>query len=341
MEIKYKKLFFICLLVIFIALPLTISLNKIKINSSFALEINYPSFGDLTITQNSSLPEYAKYFFNLGMALAGILALLVITVGGIYYLVSFAGGKFTDNGKEWIKSGVIGLVILLSSYLIVNTINPDLVYFRLEKLLPILSNVFPPGGSSQKQPPTTYYKEIPLGVITENLVSRTKDCYDFDANGNPIEGEEVKLGNKTINLPTYLDHDRADCFLKLTDAVQKKAKVIKDLSDKIIELMEQCSCAGKCDLTCNGCAYNGACPAPNPQQEGLCGGDCIGAGCQGDNDCCPPGIKDKIQGTNNATIDIIDCQGNIKNTKDWRNLEQTFLMCPVLLNLRLRLAKKQ
>jgi hypothetical protein len=315
MEIKYKKLFFICLLIAFIALPLTVGLNKIKINSSFALEIDYPSFGDLTITQNSSLPEYAKYFFNLGMALAGMLALIVITIGGAFYLISFASGKFTDNGKEWIKSGVIGLVILLSSYLIVNTINPDLVYFRLENLIPILSNVFPPGDRSQKQPPGSEYKEIPLGVITENLISRTRDCYDFDSKGNPIEGEKVRSDNNTISLPTYLDHDRVDCFLKLTDAAQRKAKVIKDLSDKIMELMAQCSCQGKCDLTCDSCTYSGVCPAPNPNQEGLCGGSCVGAGCQGENDCCPPGVKDKIQGTNDATIDIIDCQGNIKKYK--------------------------
>lgn len=340
MKIKYKKLFFVCLLVFFITLPATIGLNKIKINYSSALEVNYPSFLGLTVTQNSSLPEYAKYFFNLGMALAGALALLVIVFGGVHYLIAFAGGGFRDNGKEWIKSGVIGLLVLLSSYLIVYTINPDLVYFRLERLFPILSRIFPPNNPSPNQTPSVYYKEIPLGILSEKLVSRTMDCYDFDAEGNPIEGDEARTGSETTELPTYLDLDRIECFLKLADAAQKKSKVIKDLSDKIIELMKQCSCQGKCDLTCDTCAYNGACPAPDPKAEGLCSGNCIEAGCQGKNDCCPEGVKDKIQGTNKKTIDIKDCQGNIKKYKGLEEFRTDLFNVSSLVESQIQIGEK-
>ena len=61
------------------------------------------------------------------------------------------------------------------------------------------------------------------------------DCYDFDANGDPILGAETKTDNrKTINAPTLLNHDRTDCLLKLENAAKNKAKTIKDSSKKQI-----------------------------------------------------------------------------------------------------------
>ena len=51
-------------------------------NFAYALEAKYPKIMGLSIDNNSKLPEYAKYFFNIGMAVAGALAVLVIVFGG-------------------------------------------------------------------------------------------------------------------------------------------------------------------------------------------------------------------------------------------------------------------
>ncbi|MBI2053962.1 MAG: hypothetical protein HYT36_01320 [Candidatus Staskawiczbacteria bacterium] len=214
---KNKKLIFFCSLFVFLVLLFFLMpLSKFSLATVFALENDYPSFFGLTITNDTSIIEYAKYFFNLAMAVGGFLALTTMVFGGLYYLISFAGGKFIGEGTAWIKAGASGLIILLSSYLIVYSINPDLVYFRLEDLIPFFSK-FQPNGKEEKKIPITFYNEIPLGVITENLVSRTRDCYDFDPEGNPIEGEKVTIAAKVIGLPTYLDKDRVDCLLKLED----------------------------------------------------------------------------------------------------------------------------
>lgn len=293
MNFDNKKIF-LFLLILFSLLPFRFSEGNVffGINSVSALEVKYPPIFGLRITEISSFPEYAKYFFNLGIALAGTLAVLVIIFGGVYYLISFGRGKFTNEGKEWIKAGIIGLLILVSAYLIVYTINPDLIYFRLEKLIPILSNILPGAGPAGPSVPVVVYNEIPIGTLTENLISRTTDCYDFDYNGDPIAGDQVKTDdNKTVAGPTYRDHDRVDCILKLGQAAEKKAKIASDLSNEIIKLMQTCSCAGKCDPMCDknsGCAVSGK----------KCVGSCVKGACApsgSEGNCCPQDVKNKIE----------------------------------------------
>jgi hypothetical protein len=247
----------------------------------YALETTYPSILGFSVDNNSSLPEYAKYFFNLGMAVAGTLAVLVLVFGGIYYLIDFARGKFANEGKEWIKAGTLGLLLILCAYLIAYTINPYLVVFDLKGLAPLtfLSNFFNP---PENQPPVEIYTEIPIGKLTENLLSRQIDCYDFDADGDPIPGEKITTDDRRIFFgPTYLEHDRVDCILKLSQAADRKAEVIKKLSDEIVDLMLQCKCSDteKCSATCkenNGECIPGKCAGPGP-------------------DCCPDGVKEIIE----------------------------------------------
>jgi len=203
---------------------------------AFALEVDYPTVLSVTINENSTFPEYARYFFNLGVAIAGALASLAIIIGAIHYLVSFSIGKITTEGKEWIKSGIFGLLILVCSYAIIYTINPDLTIFRLGTL-PEPS--WPPYTNGGVPPAETFtYEEIPIGTATENVLARAINCYDFDLNGNPIDGDDRTARYE----PTYLNHDRIDCLIKLGEAVERKARIFTGLSDKIADMMEDCSC---------------------------------------------------------------------------------------------------
>jgi len=278
---KRKKIFiFFILCIIFLA----------NAGFAYALEIQYPSILGFSIDNDSSLPEYAKYFFNIGVAIAGTLAVIVIAWGGIQYMFTLGLGKMIDpkkgkrgpdEAKAWIKAGILGLLLIVCAYLIAYTINPFLVVFDLKKLAPLtfLANYFNPPGP---QPPVEIYSEIPIGKLTENLLSRQIDCYDFTADGDPIPGEKITTDDRRIFFgPTYLEHDRVDCILKLSQAADRKAEVIKKLSDEIVKLMQQCTCSNpeKCSSTCK---TKGDVCEP---------GKCAGTG----PDCCPDGIKEIIE----------------------------------------------
>ena len=266
------------------------------------LELHYPIINllgqNLSINDTSTLPDYARYFFNLGIASAGFIAACVVAFGGIYYLVSYGRGKFTSEAKEWIKAGILGLIIVMCAYLIAGTINPNLVIFGLRGL-PVVSLVNPLTG--EPIPPNvkiTNFQEIPIGILTENLLTRTMDCYGFDPEGNPIDGEKIKTDDgREILGPTYLNHDRADCLVQLTDGAQKKALVIAELSDEINKLMSKCSCAGKCNDPCN--QNNKGCDNHPPACTGACkGNNGLGAACsplKANDSCCTPDVKNQIE----------------------------------------------
>ena len=64
--------------------------------------------------------------FKVLIYLGGMIAVLFLVLGGIAYMVSEVVDKRTA-ARERIKSSVIGLLILLGTYLILFTVNPNLV----------------------------------------------------------------------------------------------------------------------------------------------------------------------------------------------------------------------
>ena len=68
--------------------------------------------------------------FTISIALAGVLAVLMIVIGGLEYLLSEAFTSKADAIKR-IQAALWGLVIILASFVILNTINPDLLNINL------------------------------------------------------------------------------------------------------------------------------------------------------------------------------------------------------------------
>jgi hypothetical protein len=117
------------------------------------------------IGQTPNMGEYLKGVFNLSIGLATVLAVLMIVIGGIKYMTAEAfTGK--SDAKEMISRSIYGLVLILSSFLILTTINPNLVEFDLNlKKLEVISNTTDP--TTQK----IQRKEVVVG---------TKDLLTFD-----------------------------------------------------------------------------------------------------------------------------------------------------------------
>jgi hypothetical protein len=67
-----------------------------------------------------------KYFYEWGIFLGGLAVLISLIFGGFLYLTSAGNPARLREAKDRIFSALIGLVLLLSIYLILNTINPEL-----------------------------------------------------------------------------------------------------------------------------------------------------------------------------------------------------------------------
>ncbi|MEI7424781.1 MAG: hypothetical protein WCK10_01535, partial [Candidatus Staskawiczbacteria bacterium] len=315
-----------------------------KAQTIFALEVTYPSVGNLSLTSESKLGDYVCYLFGIGSSIGITLSTIVIAWGGIYYLVSLSRGSFTSEAKDLIKSGILGLLVTLCSVSIIYTINPNITNCKLG-VLSLLD--FSSGGSSANTPNVdmTTYQEIPIGVLTETLLTRTTDCYAFDMYGDPIQKDITMQEDLEINrecsdtsdcgvgqwcasgrcktyFPTYTNHDRADCITQLAEGAVKKANAVALLSDEIAKLMQQCSCENKCNPKCDpangGCATypGGRSFGVGNECSGSCSGACVGGECEQPEetkDCCPEGVKEKIE---HGLIDILSIENNTSNSND-------------------------
>ncbi len=330
MSFSKKFFIFFCL----ICVLLSAGFAWLPASKVLALEATYPDiniFGKTySINDTTSFPEYACYLSAFIMNLAFLITMIVIAYGGVYYLLSYFGGKFTSEGKEWLKAGITGLLIVMCSALIINTINPGLNKCTLAFLPKIDVSPFSNSPTTLSNAPITVYKEIPVGSLTEKLLTRTMDCYGFDQVGDPINGSQIGgsggflgIGKQKTYGPTYLNHDREDCLIKLIDGAEKKAHMVAGLADEITKLMNQCNCEGladepKCDSACGGqIGETFGCNQPLICPGGSCnGGDCDGGACAGEKDCCPPGIKDQIEhGDIDVSVDVGGATGGECKTK--------------------------
>ncbi len=76
-------------------------------------------------SNSPDLGEFLKALFTILIVIAGILALIMIIVGAMTYMTSDAFGK-KEDGRQFIMNAILGLILALSAWIILNTINPDL-----------------------------------------------------------------------------------------------------------------------------------------------------------------------------------------------------------------------
>jgi hypothetical protein len=253
--------------------------------------------------------------------LAFFVTLVVIAFGGVLFLVSYGRGKFTDDGKDWIKAGLLGLLIILCSTLIIDTINPNLHTCKLG-ILSVIN--FGNSGGTPTLPPGGFvsYTEIPIGTLTEILLTRTQMCYDFDQEGNPIyhpvqtaSGTSEGGGTGEESGANYIaPRDRANCLVLQIDGAQKKAQVISALSDAISKLMNtQCDCNLYGNCQSNPCILGNGLPVGTNElcTAGTCypsGGACFVDPSTTTPDCCNPnsGVIDPNTGRGLSVKEVIE-----------------------------------
>ncbi|MCX6778959.1 MAG: pilin [Candidatus Magasanikbacteria bacterium] len=108
-----------------------------------------PADAQITIggkVQFADLGDYIKTVYLWVVGVGGTIAVVLVMVGGFAYMTSAGSPEKIKDAKGRISSALMGLVIILGSYTLLYTINPDLVNLRLPRsymLRPvILSSLF-------------------------------------------------------------------------------------------------------------------------------------------------------------------------------------------------------
>lgn len=124
-----KKYIFIIILL------LTISYTPYAAMAQVQLETGLPG-APSQLPAGTELPSYIRYLFLFGLGLIAILALAQMIIGGITYILAAGNAAKVEDAKDIIFQALLGFGILLVSYLLLRTINPDLVNLRNPNLTP-------------------------------------------------------------------------------------------------------------------------------------------------------------------------------------------------------------
>jgi hypothetical protein len=123
-----------------------------------------------------NLEEFLKQIFNWGIGAAVALAILFIILGGVQYMTTDAIFA-KEEGRKRIQAAVAGLLIALSSWLILFTINPKIFENSLG-----LSNL----GNSNTTPVNVGGGDIGGGGTGGGNVPDYQGNEQFDLNGQPF-----------------------------------------------------------------------------------------------------------------------------------------------------------
>jgi len=95
-----------------------------------------PTKTEITIAGKTifkNLGDYIKTIYIWVVGIGGLLASIMLIRGGFLYLTSAGSSQRVTDAKARIGGAILGLLLLLGSYTLLYTINPDLVQLRLPR----------------------------------------------------------------------------------------------------------------------------------------------------------------------------------------------------------------
>ena len=89
------------------------------------LNLDYPKFlGGPDINQDQSLPAVIAWVYYTIVGISGLAAFAMIVYGGIQWLMSAANPSLASDAKDRIQNALLGLLLVLSSFILLEIINP-------------------------------------------------------------------------------------------------------------------------------------------------------------------------------------------------------------------------
>lgn len=167
---KYKYFIFL-----FVATLLLLPLGY-----TFALEINYPNWSPLfSIGPDTTLDQYIQYIFIFLIISSGTIGIISIVISGFKILVSFGQPEKIGEARKNIWSIVLGIVLLMTSFIILRTINPEFIN-------PSTANPSLSQGVYLRYPTSSGFKYIqaPEATSNTNIYPSGTELYHYCANGS-------------------------------------------------------------------------------------------------------------------------------------------------------------
>ncbi len=233
--------------------------------------------------------ESIIYLFNFSLGATAVLAFFVIIAAGIKMVESRGNPSETQSAKQKIINSLIGLTVILTSYILLTTINPDII--NIQNISLGTTGITIPIITPEPEPETKIknyeFQEIPIGTLTEAILAGTSSqknavpCYEYehkayDNDGNVIIGNTVDRNKdgKIDEKDVLLNKDMFYCIKLLDDAIQQKINVHLNT---LIAGARQLDDLMKTNCSCKRAHYDYLAPDTTPYELG--GDACSPPGC--------------------------------------------------------------
>lgn len=116
-----------------IAILLTAPPTALAGDAKFTPQVPIPGINyDSLMSEKSTKPigEYVKAIYKYLIGIVGIIAVVVMMFGGLRWITAAGSAEGISEAKAWIGASLTGLVLVLGSYMILKTVNPDLVNLK-------------------------------------------------------------------------------------------------------------------------------------------------------------------------------------------------------------------
>jgi len=111
-----------------------LSLLLPNISSAITLNLEYPEIAGLDLNIHQDLNQIIAWFYYFIISIAGIAAFAMLVWGGFEWMTSAGSPARISSAKDRISSALLGLLLILASWLILQVINPELTTLNLPQL---------------------------------------------------------------------------------------------------------------------------------------------------------------------------------------------------------------
>jgi hypothetical protein len=227
-------------LVIFLVLPFLVFAAQFELKYP-----RLPGFPQIDFTQGDALPLFVKYIFQFVISILGIIGFFSLVMGAIKYLTSQGDPQRLKEAKEQIVSSFLGMLLLLSSYIVYRQLRPEFVQLSPTPLpqqpTPSPSPLLPP----EEQVFSTYL-QLPIESALKLDLLKEKRLKEMRKLSKEIlERVSTPVGNTILDLSYQLERLTHSCACPNTQCLcgpctcDPCSPVRSQMTDKIVRTSQK------------------------------------------------------------------------------------------------------
>ncbi|MCD6422281.1 hypothetical protein J7L13_02970, partial [bacterium] len=227
------------------------------------LNISYPTIPGATPPQNIQTPitNLLRYIYVFIISISGLIGTIMFIKAGIKYLTSTGDPVKMKEAKRSLLGSLLGILIIFSAYLILRTINPQLVQFS-PILLPSAPNISLETITYQSTA-TAYFIEIPVGSLITSEFSLSsmyatiapEECRIFPTDTaceyvkfqGALHGERLKRIHEVVSTTIPVIEQLATFTEELIEITGE----LKDKNKELVKYALECNCFTECERPCD------------------------------------------------------------------------------------------